>query len=64
MEKVILIIIFPSFDEVYCSLIVYMNRMETIFQDLPFWCTKEVPKNHNKLFHFRHRGGTHFLVLA
>ena len=41
-----------------------MNRMDPMFQDLPFCCTKKVPKNHNKLFHFRHGGGIHFLVLA
>ena len=41
-----------------------MNHMEYMFQDLPFYCTKKVPKNHNHFFHFRHGGGTHFLVLA
>ena len=33
-----------------------MNRMETMFQDLPFCCTKKVPKNHNQqstLFSFK-----------
>ena len=54
----------PSFDELYCSPIVNMNCTETMFQDLPFCCTKKVPKNHNQLFHFRHGGGTTFLVLA
>ena len=38
--------------------------MEPMFQDLPFCCTKKVPKNHNIFFHFCHGGGTHFLVLA
>ena len=54
----------PLFDELHCSQIVHMNRMEPIFQDLPFYCTKKVPKIHNKFCHFRHGGGTHFLVLA
>ena len=57
-------LISPSFDELYYSPIVYMNRMEPMFQDLPFCCTKKVPKNHNNFFHFRHVGGTHFLVVA
>ena len=35
-----------------------------MFKDLLFYCTKKVPKNHNKFYHFRHEGGTHFLVLA
>ena len=35
-----------------------------MFQDLSFCCTKKVPKNHNQLFHFRHRSGSTLLVLA
>ena len=57
-------LISSSFDELHCSTIVYMNHMEDMFQDLPFYCTNKVPKNHNQFFHFRHGGGTHFLVLA
>ena len=57
-------VISPSFDELNCSPIVVMNRMETMFQDLPFCCTNKVLKDHNLLFHFRHMGGTTFLVLA
>ena len=41
-----------------------MNQMEHMFQDLPFYCTKKVPKKHNQFFHLCHGGGTHFLVLA
>ena len=40
-----------------------MNHMEHTFQDLPF-LHRESPKKHNQFCHFRHRGGTHFLVLA
>ena len=58
------LLIFPSFDELHCSTIVPMNHMEHMFQDLPFYCTKKVPKNHNQFFHFHHGGGTYFLVLA
>ena len=57
-------LISPSFDELLGSTIVYMNHMEHMFQDLPLHCTKKVPKNHNQFVHFRHGGGTHFLVLA
>ena len=38
--------------------------MEHILQKLHFYCTKKVPKNLNQFCHFRHGGGTHFLVLA
>ena len=48
----------------HCSPIVHMNHMQAIFQDLSFHFTKLVPKDHNKLVHFCHRGGTNFLVLA
>ena len=41
-----------SFDELHCSKIVHMNHMEHMFQDLPFYCTKKVPKNHNHFFTF------------
>ena len=54
----------PSFDELLCSPIVVMNHLEPMVQDLPFYCTKKVPKIHNQFFHFCHGGGTHFLVLA
>ena len=47
-------LISPSFDELHFSTIVHMNHMEHMFQDLPFYCTKKVPKNHNNFFHFRH----------
>ena len=47
-------LISPSFDEVHCPTIVHMNHMEHMFQDLSFYCTKKVPKNHNHFFHFRH----------
>ena len=57
-------LISPSFDELHCSTIVHINPMEHMFQDLPFYCIKKVPKNHYQFFHFRHGGGTHFLVLA
>ena len=57
-------LISPSFDELHCSTIVHMNHMEHMFQDLTFYCTKKVTKNHNHFFHFCHGGGTHFLVLA
>ena len=57
-------LISPSFDELHCSTIVHMNHMKHMFQDLPFYCTKKVPKNHNQFFHLRQGGGTHFLVLA
>ena len=33
--------------------------MKFIVQDIHFYCTKEVPENHN---HFCHSGETHFLV--
>ena len=58
------LLIYPSFDELHCTTIVHMNHMEHMFQDLSFYCTKKVPKKHNKFFHFRHEVGTHFLVLA
>ena len=58
------LLISPSFVELHCWTIVHMNHMKHIFQDLPFYCTNKVPKNHNQLFHFCHGGGTHFLVLA
>ena len=52
-------------DELHCSTIVLMNHMETVFQDLPFYCTKKVPKKPQYFFlTFFHRGGTHILVLA
>ena len=54
----------PSFDVLHSSPIVYMDHTELIFQDLLLYCTKKVPENHNKFFHFRHGGETHFLVLA
>ena len=57
-------LISPSFDELHFSTIVRMNHMEQIFQDLPFYCTKKVRKNHNNFLHFCHGPGTHFLVLA
>ena len=57
-------LISPSFDELHCYTIVHMNHMEHMFQDLPFYCTKKVPKYHNHFFHFCHGGGTHFLLLA
>ena len=57
-------LISPSFDELHCSTIVHMNHMKHMFQDLPFYCTKKVPKNHKHFFHFRQRAGTHFLVLG
>ena len=41
-----------------------MNHMDPIFQDPTFYWTKKVPRIHNQFCHFRHRGGTHFLVLA
>ena len=41
-----------------------MNHIEHMFKDLPFYCTKKVPKHNNKFFDFRHGSGTHFLVLA
>ena len=52
------------FDEVHCSPIFFMIRLVFIFQDLIFYCTKKVPKNHNQFWYFRHGGETHFLVLA
>ena len=52
------------FDELYFWPIFYMIRPEFIFQDLFLYCTKKVPKNHNKFWYFRHGGETHFLVLA
>ena len=52
------------FDEVHCSQIFFMIRLVFIFQDQIFYCTKNVPKNHNKFGYFRHGGETHFLVLA
>ena len=59
------LLISPSFDELRCSTIVHKNPMEHMFLDLPFSCTKKVPKNHNYIFsRFRHGGGTHYLVLA
>ena len=54
----------PSFEELHCSTIAHMNHMEHMFQDLSFYCTKKVPKNHNHFFQLRHGGGTNFLVLA
>ena len=33
-------------------------------EDLIFYCTNKVPKNHNQFWYFCHRGETHFLVLA
>ena len=41
----------PSFDELHCSTIVHMNHMEHMFQDLLFYGTKKVPKNHIQFFH-------------
>ena len=41
-----------------------MIRMVFIFQDILFYCINKVPKNHNQFGYFRHRGETHFLVLA
>ena len=32
------------FDELHRSPTVHMNHMKPIFQDLPFYCTKKVPK--------------------
>ena len=64
-RKIIFEIIFsPSFDVLHSSPIVYMDHTELIFQDILLYCTKKVLKNHNKFFHFRHGGETHFLVLA
>ena len=57
-------LISPSFHVLYCSPKVYMKHLEPLFQDLPFCCTKKVPKNHNQPVHFCQGGGTHFLVLA
>ena len=57
-------VISPSFNKLHCSTIVNMNQSEHMFQDLPFYCTKKVPKNHNQYCHFCHGGETHFLVLA
>ena len=45
-------LISPSFDELHCSTIVPMNHMELMFQDLSFYCTKKVPKNHKQFFTF------------
>ena len=55
---------FSSFDVLHSSPLVYMDHTELIFQDLFLYCTKKVAENHNKFFHFRHEGETHFLVLA
>ena len=38
-----------SLDDLYCP---PKNQMEHIFQDLPFYCTKKVKKNHNQFCHF------------
>ena len=46
----------PSFDELHCSTMVHMNRMEHMFQDIPFYCTKKVPRNHNQFFSLSSRG--------
>ena len=40
-------LISPSFYDLHCFTIVHMNHTEHMFQDLPFYCTKNVPKNHN-----------------
>ena len=55
---------FPLFDVLHSTLIVYMDHMELIVQDLLLYCTKKVAENLIKFFHVRHRGETHFLVLA
>ena len=34
----------PSFDKLYCSQLVYMNRMETMIQDLPFFAPRRPKK--------------------
>ena len=44
--------------------IVYMDHTELIFQDLLLYCTKKVPNNQNKVFHFCHGIETRFPVLA
>ena len=54
----------PSFDVLHSSQMVYLHHTKLIFQNLLLYCTKTVPENHNQLFHFRHGGGTNFLVLA
>ena len=42
-----------------------MNHITPMFHDLNFYCTKNNPKNHNKICHFLTGSGeTHFLVLA
>ena len=41
-----------------------MNHMEPTVQDLPFYRTKKVKKNHNQFVTFVMGGGTHFLVLT
>ena len=46
----------PSFEELLCSPIVHMNHMESMFQDLPFYCTKKVPKIHNNFFSLSSQG--------
>ena len=54
----------PSFDELHCLPIVHLKHKEPMFQDLPFYYTKIVPKYHNTFYHFLCGGGTHFQVLA
>ena len=49
-------LVYPSFHEIQYSLMLHMNQMEPIFQDLHFYCTKNVPRNHNKFCHFCHGG--------
>ena len=45
-------LISPSYHELHCPSIVHMSHMEPIFQDLHFYCTKKIPKNHNQFCHF------------
>ena len=54
----------PSFELLHSSPIVFTDHTELIFQDLLLYCTQKVKENQNQSVHFRHRGETHFLVLA
>ena len=53
-----------SFHELHCSPTVHKNHLEPVFQDIPFYCTKKVPKNQNQFCNFCHGDEIHFLVLA
>ena len=58
------VLISYSFDEPHCTPVVHTHLMKPIFQDIPLYCNKMVTENPIKCCHFRHGGGTHFMVFA